>query len=77
MASPRQQVQMPATVPTQEPAQLGMTLCGLFLSCAWRARFMATAAGEISWDLAQANWGGTGTLGRSTRQARRGSLRRD
>ena len=23
--SPRQQVQMPATVPTQEPAQLGMT----------------------------------------------------
>ena len=23
--SPRRQVQMPATVPTQEPAQLGMT----------------------------------------------------
>ena len=24
--SPRRQIQMPATVPTQEPAQLGMTL---------------------------------------------------
>ena len=29
--SPRRQVQMPATVPTQEPAQLGMTLCAIFV----------------------------------------------